>query len=123
MGTTKICHIENRKGFVKVSAKPKIGCKLRVGAIVNSWSLMEAIATELPIPTSYHFLTLCQKFLEMQVRLTCHSQVRRELMKLTPLMEVWKKGKDVNEPSSHMSILFQHSLNIALACVHSLYSY
>lgn len=34
--------MENHKGFVKVSAKPKIGSHLTLGA-VNAWSLMEPI--------------------------------------------------------------------------------
>lgn len=42
----------HNKGFVKVSAKPKIGSDLRVRVSVNAWSLMEAIAAGFLIPTS-----------------------------------------------------------------------
>lgn len=45
-------YMENHKHFVKVSLKPKIGGKVGVGASVNAWSQMEAIATDVLIPNS-----------------------------------------------------------------------
>lgn len=67
--------MENHKGFLKSQSSPS---KLGTGATVNGWSLMEAVATGLLIPTHWPLLTLCWQLLEIQVKLSCPSQIRRE---------------------------------------------